>query len=557
MEKRLKYEIIDDFVMVSKEDYQTLTTTSMVEDTHISLVLLNMILECDDLFEYTLSVFKGIRKKFLLTVKSNDPIFNGCSKFLTKKDLFYGLSQAIRFGLINLTTDERERFHKLKETIYFNFYENEHKDDIFEINIEGEDYKINVKDMFDFIGLNPLDCGLKMRDKSHLYGIKKEYFLYALSHYFKEKQLRGKFEFSHYQNLNLDAIMNNTYVDIQAFNKFLSTKDTIYKDVRISPELRDAVWSGMSDDFTLLEKVIYIYIKLCKTLTYDPEFYASRQKGKVLDKHKSIEHIEAITPQNNEAVCFEFNAIFTRFLYELGINFSSSYVNEVNEAYGAGHVNVEFRVGKFLILADAITSIFTGDLFGAKVDKKLVGFMCLNLNKDTIKEFNESLDKVTQYIKDNDNLSENERGFDDYALYASFIKSCQLYDKIEILKDNFLSTKRFKIMDMFSYIMMLGKMVFTSSELNNNIKFEIIKSNDTKDGVYAYPLGILTINMNGFSNNIRDNKYFVYDIENGLVRISIDELAYKFDKNIYEHIDEKTKNIPGLALARRNNKMHY
>lgn len=110
---------------------------------------------------------------------------------------------------------------------------------------------------------------------------------------------------------------------------------------------------------------------------------------------------------------------------------------------------------------------------------------------------------------------------------------------------------------MFSYIMMLGKMVFTSSELNNNIKFEIIKSNDTKDGIYAYPLGILTINMNGFSNNIRDNKYFVYDIENGLVRISIDELAYKFDKNIYEHIDEKTKNIPGLALARRNNKMHY
>jgi hypothetical protein len=157
---------------------------------------------------------------------------------------------------------------------------------------------------------------------------------------------------------------------------------------------------------------------MCKILTYDEEFYAVNQKGEVAKKHEQIENINNITPQNNKVVCYEFNAIYAKLLEELGINFEVKSATGKDD-FGGGHAYLEFRDGKFLLMADSVISILNSDLFNAKMNLCLNGLSCINTNSDTRKEFQEIAAKVYGLIV----LQEKESKEDFDEILEDYIKS--------------------------------------------------------------------------------------------------------------------------------------
>lgn len=543
---KLQYEIKESVIYVSKETLQELMYKDFLDETHIGINLIKFILENDDVFEYTVGLFSGVYKNFSLVVRDENPLYRATSN-ISKMRLYNGLFEAQEKGMIILDDNVLNKLDILSSYMTFDYYKEQNMNQVYKIYIEGESYEVKCSDMFEFISLKPWDFSEVITKNDELYGMKKEYFLYALNHYFVKNYIKNRYTFNKYQEVNYGAIMHSSYVDIQAINRLLDTTDNIYKDVVISEDLRDYVTKGISSDFSLLEKIIYIYIKLCRALTYDAEFYAGRQKGKVAEKHKDIMHIKDITLENNNVVCYEFNAIFSKFLHEYGINYSCSHVSNKGE-YGQGHINVEFRIGKFLLLADALTSVFTGDLFQAKINYPIKGFICMNINSDTMREFNASLDKVIKYIQeeelDYDDMSLKEL-VDEYKSSTDNIKEIPFKEKLEIAFEK-VNNNHFAPMDKYSYIMTLGKILFTLDEQANNIRFEVIKNNGV-EGYEAMPLGVLSVNEEGFSRDIGATKYYLYDLDRGIVATTIEEIETKFDEGIYEYINPNNDvKIPGL-----------
>lgn len=549
----INYKIIDNSINVSKDVAHMLSYENYVTGTTISLNLLNLILENQDFFDYAVLVFSGNIRKFSISV-TDDPQYDGI-KYLAKKHIYEAFKEAIRYNEITLTDETRKRFHILKEMMYIDFFEQCHQDDTFEIEIEGANYKIEVKNFFALLRTEPLEFESILKKEETLYDIKKEYFLYALKKYYNKNFIETSYLLTPNIETNFASIMVDEYVDTAAINKEYK-HDPVVDEYEVNKELEEYIMSGISPDFTLLEKAIYIYIKLCKSLTYDEEFYAAHQKGDVALKHKNIRHLKDISLTNNSVVCWEFNAIFSYLLNKLGIN---SGTNVRDYAYGDGHNNVEFRCDKYLVIADAVTSIFTGDLYNAKLNKPIVGLGCHNRNVDTRIDFERSVDKVYEYIK-NEELFEHhdllkEGNLNElllkYKKYTENYKELPIPERVAILFEKVNSMKRLKGMDTYSYIMQLGKIFFKPEERDYNIKFELIKNNEPKEEEKeTMPLGVLAVNPVLFSKVSYENSYYIYSSKYGFEPISYFTLKERFENGTYEYMNGSRQGIPGIFVKK-------
>jgi len=305
-----------------------------------------------------------------------------------------------------------------------------------------------------------------------------------------------------------------------------------------------------------MEKAIYIYIKMCKVLTYDDEYYAVNQEGIIASKHKDISHISNITPNDNKVVCFEFNLIYSKLLSELGINFASDYKNMIGEAYGVAHSNLEFRCDKFLIQADSVTSILLGDMTNAKLNQPLKGLKCINKNENTKEEFNKILSKIYNLIVKNERKSVKEgnveytENFNDlvneYLYISDSEQQITIDEKISVLLSK-LNSKNIKGIDYLSYVIQLRKVLFNEEERKNNIGFTIIRDNEAYDfSKTAMASAILTINKKDFMDNPAYNLYYYLNSNTGIIPISKTMLQEKFADKIYEYISEDDPIIPGI-----------
>lgn len=548
--KSFKYEIKDNAILVTHEYAKMIKEENIIPGTSISVNLLNLILESEDMFNYAILVFSGNLKNFHI-FEEPDSVF-ALRTFTSKRKIYHAFIEAIKLDLINLTEKTRKRFHILKEMSFLSYYEQCHKDDTFELEIEGANYKFNVRDFFSLLKMDSLELANLLQNEDKINGVKKEYYLYALKKYFSSNYIISNYEIPPFMAKNYGAINSDTYVDTYSVNVTFTDESLINK-VKLNPEFEDYIMSGLKDDFSLIEKCTYIYLKMCKVLTYDEEFYAAHQEGRVADKHKRIEHISEISLTNNSVVCYEFSKMYAYFLKRLGID-SKSYDSD---SYGMGHDNVEFRCGKFIVLADALTSIFTGDLFNVKLNQKPKGLLCINQNADTQVEFNKIVDKVFDYVKSEEQFEYQEvlktysikDLLESYRNHTDNYKEIPLEERIKILLEKVNSMGVLKGMDVYSYIKSLGNMCFTDEERKYNICFEIVKNNDVKsDDKDAMPIGILVVNENGFADNAYENNYFTYSPHEGMKQISYYTLKEYFENSIFEYIDPRRDvRIPGIG----------
>ena len=455
----------------------------------------------------------------------------------------------------------KNRYEELMDYVSFEKFREKTQNDNYEITIDGVDYKTPVSLFYQYLDINDVSLEvLVQNDKNnHL-----PRFLYTLNKFFEDNKIEEEYIISDEIKSRLEEIRSSKIVDIQFFNEYNETNNPLLAKINVNAELKDFILNGMDSNFTDLEKAIYIFIKMCKALTYDNEFFAVNQEGPLAEKHKTVDYIASISLLNNEVVCSEFNAIYAHMLHEFGINYKN-FVSTVNgngdhdedefdedfNRYGEGHLFLKFRCGKYLVKADSVTSILQGDLMQAKLNQPLRGLVCENVNKQSQKEFKTIVDKVYNYIAQRESkITKNEpqqvETFEDivsqFVDMSDKVKPIDINDKIDILIKKVNSTRMVGI-DAYSYLLQLRKILFSKEEQKDNIKISIIRN---FYGDAAEALAIISTRTPDETGKMVIKRY-MFRPGMALIPIAIENLQENFDNGTMAYIkDDDAPKIPGI-----------
>ena len=545
-------------LFTTKEDIDFIknSKTIVVGDIEVFVEFLKRILDDDNYFEYACRYFYDATDKFIVASIINGDL--GVNIRYDKTTIINGIKELINNNQISLNTEKKERFEKLRSYASYDKFLEKYKNYEYKVLIDGGNYSIPFENMINLMRLNDDKFNEICHDDNikDINGVPKEYLIYATCKFLRENNVIDNYELPDNYVKRYSSLYSMQVIDLEAINKYVVTTDVKYKEIKIDIDLEKVIMDGFPYDASELEMAIYIYIKMCKVLTYDEEYYAVNQMGVATEKHKSTSHIASITPKNNQVVCFEFNIIYAKFLNMLCINFTSNYFSCIGEDYyGEGHANLDFRCGKFLVNADSVTSILQGDIANSKINLPLEGINCLNKNVDTQNEFKRAYQKMYNLIvsqeKDFNNknvpyVQSFEELLNEYENRTNNLKEVSLEERLSILIDK-VNKKGMIGIDSLSYVLHLRKILFNYEERKNNVKIIIIRNNDpfNKDKV-AMPSVIVALNKEGFKNNPDKTVYFYYNLNKELVVVTSEELQSKFDSGSFEYIANDDPKIPGI-----------
>lgn len=544
-------------LFTTKEDIDFIknSKTIVVGDIEVYVEFLKRILEEDNYFEYACRYFYDATDKFIVASIINGDL--GVNIRYDKTTIINGIKELINTNQISLNTEKKERFEKLRSYASYDKFLEKYKNYEYKVLIDGGNYSIPFENMINLMRLNDDKFNEICHDDNikDINGVPKEYLIYATCKFLRENNVIDNYELPYNFVKRHNSLYSMQLIDLEAINKYVVTTDVKYKEIKIDSDLENVIMDGFPYDASELEMAIYIYIKMCKVLTYDEEYYVVMQKGIAAEKHRSTSHIASITPQNNQVVCFEFNIIYAKFLNMLGINFASNYVSCIGEDYGYGHANLDFRCGKFLVRADSVTSILHGDIANSKINLPLEGINCLNKNLNTQKEFKSAYQKMYKLLASQEKDFNNKNVFyiqsfdellDEYSYKTDNLKNIELDERLSILIDK-VNKKGMVGIDALTYVQHLRKILFNEEERKNNVKIIIIRNNEPfdKDKV-AMPSVIVALNKEGFKNNPDKTVYFYYNPNKELVVVTSEELQSKFDSGTFEYIANDDPKIPGI-----------
>lgn len=447
-------------------------------------------------------------------------------------------------GLIKLNRITYSRYKTLLDLISYGILKKQLQNKTIQAKVDGITYNIPANKIIEFLELDTKTLDDYINTPNRKGSISKEAFLYIVRRFIIREELMDNFIFPENIEKRITDIVNYEILDFESQNTYLSDENSLTSKTNLNPELIEAITKYIPANYSTLEKAIFIYIKMCKILSYNDEFFAAKQRGLAAEKHRMIDYIETISPQFPEVVCYEFNAIYAKMLHSLGINFQRECFSWKNK-YGDGHENLSFRVGKYIIEADSSRHILTGDLFNAKVGSSIKGLKCRNQNFDTYMDFDEILRKVYKDIKKEDKSTFSEA----LKEYEELTNAKQAHIPFNTRFDLFLEkirTSSFNGLNIMSYILRLVNVLFTEEEREHYIDFEIIRDNNPKDeDKIVATCGIITMNEKGILKDEEHNKYYIY-INGELKRILKRTLIRNIITGTLGFIDSEEQYIPGI-----------
>lgn len=447
-------------------------------------------------------------------------------------------------GLIKLNRITYSRYKTLLDLISYGILKKQLQNKTIQAKVDGITYNIPANKIIEFLELDTKTLDDYINTPNRKGSISKEAFLYIVRRFIIREELMDNFIFPENIEKRITDIVNYEILDFESQNTYLSDENSLTSKTNLNPELIEAITKDIPANYSTLEKAIFIYIKMCKILSYNDEFFAAKQRGLAAEKHRMIDYIETISPQFPEVVCYEFNAIYAKMLHSLGINFQRECFSWKNK-YGDGHENLSFRVGKYIIEADSSRHILTGDLFNAKVGNSIKGLKCRNQNFDTYMDFDEILRKVYKDIKKEDKSTFSEA----LKEYEELTNAKQAHIPFNTRFDLFLEkirTSSFNGLNIMSYILRLVNVLFTEEEREHYIDFEIIRDNNPKDeDKIVATCGIITMNEKGILKDEEHNKYYIY-INGELKRILKRTLIRNIITGTLGFIDSEEQYIPGI-----------
>ncbi len=425
----------------------------------------------------------------------------------------------------------KERIEDLKKKASFDYFYNENLNKNYEIVIDGENIVFPVKDIIDCL-LNDDLFEKLVNDEKNIFNMEKERFVYIVDEYFESNNIFKNYNIPSKVKKRFDYLEDN--FDISAINMITETSDNFVSKVTLNEEFKENILGDMPLDLEDVQKAIYIYIKLCKTLVYDEEFFVLEQREEAYKKHDQIQNISNITLENNKVVCYEFNLIYGKFLNEIGINFET---RGLGTGFADGHAFLLFRSGKFIASADSTTSVLNGDLLRAKLDEPLKGLHCVNWFESTRKEFDDHVNKIYQLLS----ASEiKEESFEDILADYQDIsddKKISLNTKINIMMDK-ARNLNLTSFEQMAYFVKLKSILFEKDEID----VTIIRNNEGNVATIVFVF-----------NNLGSRSYFI-GTGNELIPISKEELEEKMFDGSFAYIEPRTKDILGIRNVKGRRK---
>ncbi len=550
----------DHVIITDADDIKNIKASNALKfgKTTIYSEYIRRILFNDDYYYLAKRYFKNQIKQFkVATVSRGDLVDN---IFYSKTQIIRAINEFVKNAEIELTSKQQNRINELKEIVSEEKFLEANNDSIYVLEIDGEKCKFKVSELLNFFNLDRQTFRTLCANKNIAFigEHKKEQFLYAAYKYVKDSDILDEVLFSENFIDRFNDIKNLQLIDLQAINQCLDPEDETYKKIKLNSELKEHILNGLSKNATDLEKAIYVYIKMCKTFTYDEAYYALEQKGVVdaIQKHKDYNYIAKINKKNNSLVCYEFNTIYAKILSDLGIPFRIDFKGTFHE-YGTGHQNITIRCGKFLVDADSIVSILHGDLYCAKVNEPLTGITCANKNSETQREFERTLQRVYKKIireeQRNSQATDSEPASFEEVLkeYQSTTQNYQevsIDEKIDIMLKKVTDSK-LKGIDALSYLLRLRKVLFHGDERIDNCSISIVRRYTTEaEQLNGYPIAIVAVNNSSLSKEEEQNNYLIFNSTKTVQAISQEELQELFDNReiMYIYDEDKEHRVPGI-----------
>lgn len=453
----------------------------------------------------------------------------------SKIELFKVLSYLMNEQIFVPSSKEKERFNALKQSVSLENLISERNN--FQIRVDNIPYKISSQTIIDFISLSP-----SKRKVMKMYAnIPIKHMAYLAVHFIKDTKLLDNYEVSDKIKTSIESLESYQEIDFESTNQYLKNDDPNEQKISINPELKSKILESIPEGLDNLQKAIFIYMKMCEILTYDDEFYAVNQQGVVAFKHEKIDHINEITPSNNRVVCYEFNAIYSVFLKQLGFNYrtiSRGYMDD----FGGGHAFLTFKSGEYIIKVDSVTGVLNGDIPRVKQKLPLEGIIILNKNKDTKEKFKAELKRMEGLYYKIGKEPTFEETLKAYEQSSPNITIIPFSEKLAIFFTK-LKNNNYAQVDRLGYIQILKKTLFSQLELDNNISISYIRNNHPLPDLEAESIVVIAID-----DDISDEtKYYIYNARLGLNEIEKEELQERFDNGHYDYINPKSKpNIPGI-----------
>ena len=516
------------------------TNKIVAEQFQYPVELLEYTLNDEQTFKTLFNLFQNVHK---FKIASNSSADDETYEY-EKIPFLEAIEVARDKGLIKLNRITYSRYKTLLDLISYGILKKQLQNKTIQAKVDGITYNIPANKIIEFLELDTKTLDDYINTPNRKGSISKEAFLYIVRRFIIREELMDNFIFPKNIEKRITDIVNYEILDFESQNTYLSDENSLTSKTNLNPELIEAITKDIPANYSTLEKAIFIYIKMCKILSYNDEFFAAKQRGLAAEKHRMIDYIETISPQFPEVVCYEFNAIYAKMLHSLGINFHRECFSWKNK-YGDGHENLSFRVGKYIIEADSSRQILTGDLFNAKVGNSIKGLKCRNQNFDTYMEFDEILRKVYKDIKKEDKSTFSEA----LKEYEELTNAKQAHIHFNTRFDLFLEkirTSSFNGLNIMSYILRLVNVLFTEEEREHYIDFEIIRDNNPKDeDKIVATCGIITMNEKGILKDEEHNKYYIY-INGELKRILKRTLIRNIITGTLGFIDSEEQYIPGI-----------
>lgn len=453
----------------------------------------------------------------------------------SKIELFKVLSYLMNEQIFVPSSKEKERFNALKQSVSLENLISERNN--FQIRVDNIPYKISSQTIIDFISLSP-----SKRKAMKMYAnIPIKHMAYLAVHFIKDTKLLDNYEVSGKIKTSIESLESYQEIDFESTNQYLKNDDPNEQKISINPELKSKILESIPEGLDNLQKAIFIYMKMCEILTYDDEFYAVNQQGVVAFKHEKIDHINEITPSNNRVVCYEFNAIYSVFLKQLGFNYrtiSRGYMDD----FGGGHAFLTFKSGEYIIKVDSVTGVLNGDIPRVKQKLPLEGIIILNKNKDTKEKFKAELKRMEGLYYKIGKEPTFEETLKAYEQSSPNITIIPFSEKLAIFFTK-LKNNNYAQVDRLGYIQILKKTLFSQLELDNNISISYIRNNHPLPDLEAESIVVIAID----DDTSDETKYYIYNARLGLNEIEKEELQERFDNGHYDYINPKSKpNIPGI-----------
>lgn len=541
---------IDKSIFLSEEEIKEIEsgTSYLVRGVYITYNFVKKILNDPQWFAALLYFFHDYAPNFRFTYKKGNNMFT--KEYDDKIAIILGIDVYMKTAMLKMTVRERIHYEELLRSVSLSAFKKKYFDKCYDLVIDGVEYSIPIKTMIKFLKQED-KAFYRMCEEDDIYGLPKAHLAYAVNLFFIDYPIFQNYLLPDPIKKHYEEIHNMRAIDSQAINQYYMTTETVYKKITINSQLREAIFRDLPDEVTALEKAIFIYIKMCRILTYDEEYYAVGQVGSRTWKHLALDYISDITPQNNRTVCFEFTAIYAKLLSELGINFYSLYEKGDESFYGDGHVYLNFRVEEFLLCADSISFILKGDLLAAKVNQPLEGLTIMNSNVNTQRKFRETLYEVYRYIAKLDNpllpiekVGYTETAKDILGEYDLDGKDT-LHGRILILKDK-VGRSGLKGLDALAYILQLERTLFTFQERMNYVISTIVRNGNLSSNDMIEAGAIVVLNESSYNECPWENTYYFYNSHGEFVEMSHEEVQQKFKSGIFDYVEEESPRIPGI-----------